>query len=120
MILADTSIWIDHLRRADTLLAVRLAQQQILAHPFVTGEIALGSLKDRATIVRELRRLPQAILARDEEVLTFIERSSLAGRGIGYVDTHLLASTRITPGASLWTRDKRLGEIAMELGLAAV
>lgn len=119
MILADTSIWIDHLRRADVVLSERLTRQQILVHPFVTGEIALGSLKDRRSVVRELQRLPQVKAARDDEVLAFVERCGLAGRGIGYIDAHLLASVRLTPGARLWTRDKRLAEVADELSLGA-
>lgn len=119
MILADTSVWIDHLRRTDDALSDRLGRQQILVHPFVIGELALGSLKDRAQIIRELGRLPQAVTARDDEVLAMIDRHGLAGRGIGYIDAHLLASARLTAHARLWTRDKRLGDVAAELALAA-
>jgi len=119
MILADTSIWIDHLRQADATLAERLGRQQILSHPFVIGELALGSLKARTQVIGELKRLPQAVVARDDEVLAFIEARSLAGQGIGYIDAHLLSSVLITHGTQLWTRDKRLNEIARSLSLAA-
>jgi predicted nucleic acid-binding protein len=119
MILADTSVWIDHLRGADDVLGGLLEGGQVLAHPFVTGEIALGSLRQRSLILGALAGLPQALVASEDEVLDFIERHALHGRGIGYVDVHLLASTRLTPDAELYTRDKRLLIIAGELGLAA-
>jgi predicted nucleic acid-binding protein len=119
MILADTSVWIDHLRGADDVLGGLLEGGQVLAHPFVTGEIALGSLRQRSLILGALGGLPQALVASEDEVLDFIERHALHGRGIGYVDVHLLASTRLTPDAELYTRDKRLLIIAGELGLAA-
>ena len=120
MILADTSIWIDHLNRNEPDLVRRLEAGAILAHRFVTGEIALGNLRQRAAILDALRSLPQAIVADDHEVMNFIERHGLAGRGIGYVDAHLLASARLTPDARLWTRDKRLRGVAVELGLATL
>lgn len=119
MILADTSIWIDHLNRNDHELTRWLEAGTILAHPFVIGELALGNLRQRALILDALRDLPQAIVATDDEVMNFIERHSLAGRGIGYVDAHLLASTRLTRDARLWTRDRRLSTLADGLGLSA-
>lgn len=120
MILVDTSVWIDHLRAGDEPLAARLQAGEVLAHPWVIGELALGNLGQRQVILSSLRRLPQAAVATDEEVLLFIERNNLAGLGIGYVDAHLLASTRLSPGATLWTRDRRLSKVAEGLGLAAV
>jgi len=119
MILADTSIWIDHLNRNEPDLLRQLEAGAVLAHPFIIGEIALGNLRQRALILGALRDLPQAIIATDDEVMDFIDRHSLAGRGIGYVDAHLLASVRLTPDARLWTRDRRLSTLADGLGLSA-
>lgn len=116
MILVDTSIWIDHLRAGDRPLAGLLESGQVLAHPFVIGELALGHLRQRQMIVRWLQDLPPAETATDAEVLTFIERHALAGRGIGYVDAHLLAAARLG-GSTLWTRDARLSGVAESLGL---
>lgn len=118
MILVDTSVWVDHLRGSDTRLAGLLDAGAVLIHPFVLGEIALGNLRDR-TILALLSELPVPITASHGEVMHFIETNGLADRGIGYVDAHLLASARLTPDAALWTRDRRLGVIAAELGLAA-
>lgn len=118
MILVDTSVWIDHLRTHSAHLADLLNSGQILAHPFVTGEIALGRVRQRDLVLRTLLGLPQADVATDEEVRHFIDRHALFGSGVGYVDVHLLASIRLTPTAALWTRDKRLHAVADRLGLA--
>lgn len=120
MILADSSVWINHLRAADERLTALLDRGEALGHPFLTGELALGNfrLRDRRVILQSLRRLPQAVVASDREVLDFIELQPLFGRGVGYVDAHLLAAVRLTPGARLWTRDTRLRRVAAELGLA--
>jgi predicted nucleic acid-binding protein len=118
VILADTSVWIDHLRASDTKLAALLDAGQILIHPFVLGEVALGNLRQRSVVLGALADLPQSIRAQDTEVLDFIDRETLFGRGIGYVDAHLLAAVRLTAGAALWTRDNRLHQLATELGLA--
>jgi predicted nucleic acid-binding protein len=96
-----------------------LDSERVLAHPFVTGELALGNLRQRESILAYLQNLPQATVARDTEVLRFISQEALYGYGIGYVDAHLLASVRLTAGGSLWTRDKRLHAIAGRFGLAA-
>ncbi|MFG1286238.1 type II toxin-antitoxin system VapC family toxin [Xanthobacter versatilis] len=117
MILVDTSIWIDHFRTGETRLAERLEAGEILTHPFVIYELALGNFRDRNTILGALADLPSAMVANDAEVLALIEAASLYGRGIGLVDAHLIASVRLTPDARLWTRDRRLGVIADELGL---
>jgi predicted nucleic acid-binding protein len=120
VILVDTSVWINHLRTADERLAALLEAREVLGHPFVTGEVALGNLPRRDVVLSELRDLPQATLTTDEEVLDLIERQALFGRGIGYVDAHLLAAVRLTANAKLWTRDRRLQTVAAELGLAAM
>lgn len=119
MILVDTSVWIDHLRNGDAALVRRLETGQVLAHPFVIGELALGNLRLRQSILDALHDLPQALVASDREVLTLIDRHSLAGLGIGYVDAHLLAAVKLTPDARLWTRDRRLSGVAERLGLDA-
>lgn len=118
MILLDTSVWVDHLRSGDKTVAALLETGRVLAHPFVIGELALGYLRRRHAILSALQDLPRANPATDLEVLLLIERNSLAGLGIGYVDVHLLASTRLTAGSALWTRDRHLAEVAGRLGLA--
>ena len=118
MILVDSSVWIDHLRDRDPILTDLLNEAQVLAHPFVTGELALGSMGNRAVILGLMDDLPQAIVAEEGEIRPFIEQHTLFGLGIGYVDAHLLASARLTAHTSLWTRDRRLGEVAKRLGLA--
>ena len=120
MILVDTSVWVEHLRVASAILTELLDHGEILGHPFVLGELTLGSLRQRETFLSDMRDLPQAIVAEDEEVLRLIDRHMLFGRGIGYVDAHLLAAARLTARSRLWTRDRRLQAVAAELGLAAV
>ena len=118
MILADTSVWVDHLRKGDPSLMRLLDNGQILTHPFIVGEIALGNLRQRDEVLGSMRELPQIAVATDPEVLNFIGEQALFGRGIGYVDAHLLASLRLEPGSRLWTRDQRLHEVADAFGLA--
>ena len=117
MILIDTSVWIDHLRQRDDHLVIILLAGHVLIHPWVIGEIACGSLKDREQVLDLLRSLPLCSVALEDEVLLFIEQNKLMARGIGYVDVHLLASTKLS-GATLWTRDKRLLIIAKEMNIA--
>ncbi|HMF52850.1 MAG TPA: PIN domain-containing protein [Edaphobacter sp.] len=117
MILADTSVWVDHLRQGDTQLAVELNRNNILMHPYVAGELALGSLNQRVTVLTSLDLLPSAVQARENEVRDLIEQRGIYGRGIGYIDAHLLASVLLTPHAALWTRDKRLRKLAESLDL---
>ena len=119
MILVDSSVWVDHLRRGEPRLIGLLETSQVLTHPFVIGELALASLKNRTAVLASLSELPQAGTATDGEVLDFIERNALFGLGIGYIDAHLLAATRVNAGLQLWTRDKRLGVVADRLGLSA-
>lgn len=119
MILVDTSVWVDHLRGHDPVLAALLDAGRVLGHAFVRGELACGHLQQRAEILKLLGHLPQAAVAADAEVMTLIERHRLMGTGIGYLDAHLMAATALTPDARLWTRDRCLGEAARRLGLDA-
>ena len=108
MIIIDTGIWIDDLRSPDPLLASLILDLQGLLHPYVLGEIALGSLPRRDVYLRAMRQLPRPAVARQHEVARLIESENLHGSGVGFVDAHLLASCKLTPGGKLWTRDKRL------------
>ena len=119
MILADTSIWIDHLRDGDAALRDRLTAGGIVCHPFVAAEIALGSLKDRHDVLGLLDRLPALPMADAQEVRTLIEARRLFSRGIGFVDASLIAACLLAPGTTLWTRDRRLAAVADDVGLAA-
>ncbi|HEV2098430.1 MAG TPA: PIN domain-containing protein [Stellaceae bacterium] len=119
MILVDTSVWIEYLRSANAILRELLSAGEVLGHPLVLGELALGNLRPRNPFLSDLRDLPGAIVAEDEEVLRMIDRHAFFGRGIGYVDAHLLAATRLTAGSRLWTLDRRLHTAAAQLGLAA-
>ena len=116
MILADTSVWVDHLRVGEPRLADALDAAAVCIHPFVIGELACGGIRKRREVLDLLAALPSVPVATDSEVLAFIERRSLMGRGVGYVDVHLLASAVLSAGM-LWTRDRRLAALAMELEL---
>lgn len=118
MVLVDTSVWIDHLRKGDAALTAALEGSQVLMHPFVLGELACGNINNRADLLALLRDLPKAPVATDAEALGFIDRHALMGRGIGYIDVHLLASAALANPARLWTRDKRLAKVADHLNLA--
>ena len=118
MILVDTSVWVDHLRRGNPVLSTALDSGRVLIHPFIVSELACGNLNRRAEILRHLRDLPQVPVATDEEALGFIESRHLMGRAVGYVDVHLLAAVALAGTARLWTRDKRLVEVASDLALA--
>ncbi len=115
MILADTSVWVDHLRAGNVRLAALLEEGRVLCHSMVIGELACGRLARRAEILRWLRELPSAREASHGEVLRLIEQRRLMGRGIGYVDAHLLAASLLSAPARLWTHDRRLGRVAGEL-----
>jgi predicted nucleic acid-binding protein len=117
VILVDTSVWVDHLRVGEPMLAALLERTGVLGHVFVRGELACGNLRRRREILDFLDELPQAPVATDREVMDLIERASLMGRGIGYVDAHLLASALLVPGVNLWTHDVRLADVATELGV---
>ena len=118
MILVDTSVWIDHFRTSEPQLGELLLSCKVMAHPFVIGELACGNLSNRSKVLALLHDLPNAPLATDAEVLFYIGRNGLMGKGIGYIDAHLLASVALTGYARLWTRDKRLYSIAKSLHLA--
>jgi predicted nucleic acid-binding protein len=118
MILVDTSIWIDHFRAAEPQLIARLDRNEVLTHPFVIGEIALGSVARRPEVLRYLNHLPSCTTATHDEVMIFLDRHKLANTGIGYVDASLLASTALTSGAVLWARDKSLRAAATRCGVA--
>ncbi|WP_081651296.1 type II toxin-antitoxin system VapC family toxin [Cupriavidus sp. WS] len=120
MILVDTSVWIDHISASDPLLVSLLAEERVLVHSFVIGEISLGSLRNRDVVLGALLDLPRAPTATPEETFYLIEREGLFNRGIGYVDISLLASARLHPGVTIWTRDKRLKNVADELDLGAM
>lgn len=118
-VLADTSIWVDHFRRADVRLAGLLDRGDIVTHPFVIGELLLGGVPKASDMLDDLNTLPKATIASNDEVLHFIVKRKLAGLGIGYVDAHLLASTMLTIEAKIWTHDKRLLAAARSLKLVA-
>lgn len=118
MILVDTSVWIDHFRNGVPPLSVLLDNARVLTHPFVLGEIACGNLRDRQETLRLLSGLPGAPEASNAEVMTFIESNKLMGRGIGFVDAHLLAAVALAADARLWTHDRRLDRASTKLRLA--
>lgn len=115
MILVDTSVWIDHLHRAQPTLVEALENEEVLAHPFVIGELACGTLSRPREIRSLLAALRPAAVATDEEVLELIDRRRLMGKGLGYIDVHLLASALLTDEARLWTHDRQLRTVAAEL-----
>jgi predicted nucleic acid-binding protein len=116
VILVDTTVWVEHLRRGLPSLATLLQEGEVLIHPWVIGELACGNLRNRQQVLELLQGLPMATVASDAEVLLLIERDRLMGRGIGYVDAHLLASARLSH-CRLWTQDRRLAAVAHEQGL---
>lgn len=117
MILVDTSVWVDHLRSGSPALAAELEAGHVLVHPLVIGEIACGNVRNRREVLGLLAELPSAPAATHPEALEFLERRNLMGRGIGFVDVHLLASTALAASATFWTRDRRLARVAGEMGL---
>ena len=117
MVLVDTSIWVNHLRRGSRQLEKLLIAAEVMCHPFIIGELACGNLKNRDEIISLLHSLPMALTVEFDEFLLFIDQHNLMGRGVGFVDVHLLASAQLT-GVSLWTADKRLKSSAEQLKLA--
>lgn len=118
MILADSSVWIDHIRATNSILFDALDDNNVLGHSMVLGEVMMGSLARREETIGLLAGIPQAAQASHREVITMVERERLFGLGLGYIDAHLLAATRLTSDARLWTRDKRLHDAAARLGVA--
>lgn len=119
MILADTSIWIDHLRAGNQEMRKHLNQGHIVIHPLIIAELALGSLRERAKTLALLDLLPQVRVAQLSEVRLMIEARHLYSLGIGLTDAHLIASVFISPSTFLWTRNKRLRKAAEALGIHA-
>ena len=118
MILVDTSVWIDHLRASEPRLAALLRDNQVMTHPMVIGELACGNLLNRDEVLSLLHGLPAAQVASNGEVLLFVERRRLMGRGIGFIDAHLLVATVLSTAALIWAADRRLTNVATELGLS--
>ena len=116
MILVDTSVWVDHLRRGNAELARLLEAAEVAWHPFVLGELLLGNLRPDSEVPALLGELPPAVVAEHEEAIAFVERHRLGGAGIGWVDVHLLCSTALS-NARLWTLDRRLRAVASRLDL---
>ena len=117
MILVDTSVWIDHLRVAEMRLADLLGRCEVVMHPMVIGELACGNLQNRTQLLSLWRNLPSLGEATPHEALSFLEQNRLMGKGIGWVDLHLLAAVALSGDTLLWTRDKRLADLAANLGL---
>jgi hypothetical protein len=120
MILVDTSVWVDHLRSPERALVELLNNDQVATHPFVRLELALGSIANREQVLSELAKLVQPQVARNDDLFLLVESLKLELRGIGVTDLHLLASALLDRSISIWTRDRRLGEIADKLGLRAL
>jgi predicted nucleic acid-binding protein len=116
MVLVDTSVWVSHLRNGDVALDKLLNDGEVVCHPFIIGELACGNLKNRHEILIYLQSLPMAILAEDGEVLRFIENHQLMGKGLGYIDAHLIAAAVLTD-VPLWTLDKPLDKIIKKIGI---
>jgi len=116
LILVDTSVWVEHLRQGEPRLVSLLEVGEVLCHPFVLGELACGNLRQGNEILGLLQQLPSAPLLDQREVLALVESARLAGRGLGWVDVHLLGAARVE-GAGLWTRDRRLAGAAAQLGV---
>ncbi|SRR5258706_247209 len=117
MVLVDTSVWIHHFRSSLDRLKSYLLEAQVMVHPFVIGELACGNLKNRSEILSLLKSLPSTSLVKDDDILFFIERQNLMGRGLGLIDIHLLASAKLAH-VSLWTEDKKLDAAARGLDLS--
>jgi predicted nucleic acid-binding protein len=120
MILVDTSVWVDHFKIADPAFSQLSPTDLLLIHPFVLGELALGTFVQRQPVLRWLGKLMPATVAKHDEVLEFIETNKLYGAGVGLIDIHLLASVRLTKKSRLWTRDKKLKAAAQMTGTPLV
>ncbi len=114
MVLVDTSVWVSHLRETNDDLVELLNDGEVICHPFIIGELACGNLRNRAGIIALLEALPTALVVDHEELLSFIEARKVMGKGLGYIDVHLLAAAILT-GVPLWTLDKKLEQVAGEL-----
>lgn len=117
-VLVDTSVWVDHFRRGNSALSEMLENARVWTHPFVIGELACGQLSRREEVLELLASLPRAPLVGHLDVLDFVEDQRLMGRGIGWIDAHLLASA-LHADLRLWTQDRRLSAVARDLGISA-
>jgi predicted nucleic acid-binding protein len=115
--LVDTSVWVGHFRHGDRELATLLERRQVECHPLIIGELACGNLSARAEILMLLRKLPETPIIEDDEALAFVDAHKLAGKGLGWIDIHLLASAQLG-NTKLWSRDRRLAAQARRLGIA--
>jgi predicted nucleic acid-binding protein len=120
MILIDTSVWIDHFRAAEPMMARLTEEETILMHPLVFGELAMGNFANRSGVLKWLADFIPAVLADHDEVLGLIESQALHGKGLGFVDAHLIASARLMPSAKLWARDKRMLLAAAAAGISVL
>jgi predicted nucleic acid-binding protein len=118
MVLVDSSVWIDHLRKKDDVLSQLLMNGQVCIHPLIIGELACGNLRNRLSIIKLWQSLPHANHASHQEALHCLEKHSLFGKGIGFIDLHLLASTLLSTNTFLWTNDRRLKNLADDLKLS--
>ncbi len=116
MTLVDTSVWVDHLNKNDTRLVTLLEEFSVCVHPFIIGELACGNIKNRQAILKLLMDLPQVSIAGNDEILLFIDQHKLFGKGLGYIDVHLIASC-LTDNTNLYTRDKTLIEEAQKFDI---
>ena len=116
MVLVDTSIWIDHFQKSDSNLKKLLLAAEVVNHPYVIGELACGNLSNRLEILSLLESLPKTIIARQEEILEFINKNKLYGLGVGYIDIHLIAST-LLDGLKIWSKDKSLISVAEQFNI---
>jgi predicted nucleic acid-binding protein len=118
MILVDTSVWVDHLRSANAGLIALLERGAVLTHPLIIGELACGNLQNRTALISLWRNLPRITPVTNTEALYFLEQRQLMGKGVGFIDIHLLAAVALQGDSLLWTRDKRLAVLAIQLGLS--
>lgn len=119
LILADTSVWADHLRSPSPIMLHLVEQERLLMHPMVIGELCMGNLPNRTVFIRGLHRIDKIDRAQDNEVFQLVEANRLFGTGVGWIDAHLLASVLIADDVRLWTRDRRLNAAAEKLGVSA-
>ena len=119
LILADSSVWLDHLRSNDPVMDQLAGEERLLMHTYVIGELSLGNLANRPAFLSRLRQIDAILKARDDDVFNLIETQRLSGSGIGWVDAHLLTSVVLAGDVKLWTRDRRLNAAAERLGRAA-
>lgn len=120
LILADTSVWVDHLRRPSSILESLADQERLIMHPLIIGELRMASLRDRMRFLQRLRQMEAAPVAREDEVSAMVESHDLYGQGIGWIDAHMLASALVAGDILLWSRDRRLIAAAETFGRAAI